>query len=145
MMYAPLVTSRRAAILFGRVAIAAGFLSAVADRFGVWGRPGDPQVVWGNWSNFVAYTGVLNWFLPSNLVAAVAIVATAAEVTLAVMLLIGYRLAVTAALSGVLLVLFGAAMIAALGPKAPLDYSVFAAAAASFLIAAEGPAPRRPR
>ena len=144
-MYAPRVTSRRAAVLVGRLAIAAGFLSAVADRFGLWGRPGDPQVVWGNWANFVAYTGVLNWFLPANLFPAVAIAATAAEVTLAVLLLVGYRLAVSATLSGVLLVLFGVAMIAALGPKAPLDYSVFAAAAASFLIAADGPAPRRPR
>ena len=144
-MYAPRVTSRRAAVLAGRLAIAAGFLSAVADRFGLWGRPGDPQVVWGNWANFVAYTGVLNWFLPSNLVLAIAIAATAAEVTLAVLLLVGYRIAMSATLSGVLLLLFGVAMTAALGPKAPLDYSVFAAAAASFLIAAEGPAPRRPR
>lgn len=144
-MYPALVTARRAAVLVGRFAIAAGFLSAVADRLGLWGRPGDPQVVWGNWANFVAYTGVLNWFLPANLIPAVAIAATVAEVTLAVMLVIGYRVALTATLSGVLLLLFAAAMTAALGPKAPLDYSVYAAAAASFLIAAEGPAPRRLR
>jgi hypothetical protein len=35
-----------------------------------------------------------------------------------------------------LLLLFAAAMTAALGPKAPLDYSVYAAAAAAFLVAA---------
>lgn len=28
------------ATLFARLALAAGFLSAVADRFGYWGKPG---------------------------------------------------------------------------------------------------------
>ena len=31
-----------------RVALAAGFLSAVADRFGLWGMPGTPGVAWGD-------------------------------------------------------------------------------------------------
>jgi uncharacterized membrane protein YphA (DoxX/SURF4 family) len=127
---------RGAALLVGRVALAAGFLSAVADRFGVWGKPGKPGVAWGDWSHFVTYTATLNWFLPARIVPAVAAVATLAEVAFAVLLLVGYRLAWTATASGVLLLLFAAAMTAALGPKAPLDYSVYAAAAAAFLVAA---------
>ena len=131
------MTMREAAVLAGRIAIAAGFLSAVADRFGVWGGPGSPQVAWGDWSHFVAYTAMLNWFLPVAFVPAVAAVATIAEVTLAALLLVGYRLQWTAAASGGLLVLFAAAMTVALGPKAPLDYSVWAAAAAAFLVASQ--------
>ena len=130
------MTKRQAALLGGRIALAAGFLSAVADRFGVWGKPGDPQIAWGDWSHFVTYTGTLNWFLPPGLVPLVAAVATIAEVVLAVLLLVGYRLAWTAAASGVLLLVFAVAMSSALGPKAPLDYSVYAAAAAAFLVAA---------
>lgn len=126
-----------AAVLGGRMAIAAGFLSAVADRFGVWGGPGSPEVAWGDWSHFVAYTAMLNWFLPVAVVPAVAAVATIAEVTLAALLLVGYRLQWTAAASGGLLLLFAAAMTVALGPKAPLDYSVWAAAAAAFLVASQ--------
>lgn len=45
--------------LFLRLAIAGGFLSAVADRFGIW----NSNIAWGNWSNFVAYTqSILPWF-----------------------------------------------------------------------------------
>ena len=45
---------------FLRIALAAGFLSAVADRFGLWGPPGTPGVAWGNWSEFLDYVAALN-------------------------------------------------------------------------------------
>ena len=127
----------------GRIALAAGFLSAVADRFGVWGAPGQPRVAWGDWSHFVSYTGLLNWFVPGALVPIVAIVATVAEVALAILLLVGYRLRLVAYASAALLFLFAAAMTVALGMKSPLDYSVFAAAAAAFLLGANAPVRRR--
>lgn len=132
-------------MLGGRVALAAGFLSAVADRFGVWGKPGAPQIAWGDWSHFVVYTATLNWFLPARFVPAVAAVATIAEVALAVLLLLGYRVVWTATASGILLLLFAIAMTAALGPKAPLDYSVYAAAAAAFLVAGNSRTPQNTR
>jgi hypothetical protein len=66
-------------------------------------------------------------------------VATIAEVVLAILLLVGYRVVWTATASGILLLLFALAMTVALGPKAPLDYSVYAAAAAAFLVAANSP------
>ena len=72
--------------------MAAGFLSAVGDRFGLWGVFGSPGVAWGDWERFVTYTGRLNWFVPGSLVSTVAVVATVAEVTLALLLLTGYRL-----------------------------------------------------
>ena len=124
------------AVWGGRLALAGGFLSAVADRLGVWGAPGQPGVAWGDWTHFVTYTGRLNWFVPGFVVPAIAFVATVAEVVLAIMLLTGYRFRLAAYASAALLFLFAAAMTAALGVKAPLDYSVFAAAAAALLLGA---------
>ena len=48
-----------------RSAIGFAFLSAVADRFGWWGAPGETGVVWGSFSRFLAYTATLNPYLPS--------------------------------------------------------------------------------
>ena len=51
--------------LFARLALAIGFLSAVADRLGLW-TPllGSENVVWGNMESFTAYTGVLLPWIP---------------------------------------------------------------------------------
>ena len=49
--------------LFLRIAIAITMLSAVADRFGFWGK----NSVWGNWDNFEKYTISLTSFLPEML------------------------------------------------------------------------------
>ena len=43
-----------------RIALALAFLSAVADRFGLWGKPGSPGVSWGNMTQFNAYVARLN-------------------------------------------------------------------------------------
>jgi hypothetical protein len=45
-------------------------LSALADRFGLWGKPGTPSVAWDNWANFVTYRGKFTWFLPGILIQA---------------------------------------------------------------------------
>jgi hypothetical protein len=55
-----------AAQWFLRVALAAGFLSAVADRFGLWGPAGAANVAWGAWQPFVDYVAKLNWFAPPS-------------------------------------------------------------------------------
>ena len=123
-------------IVFARLALAAGFLSAVADRLGWWGSAGQPQIAWGGWQHFVTYTATLNWFMPPAIAPALALLATTAEVALAVLLIVGYRLVWTATASGVLLLLFALAMTVGIGPKAPLDYSVYVAAAAAFLLPA---------
>lgn len=120
--------------LFLRLALGLSFLSAVADRFGLWGAFGRPNVAWGDFARFVAYTGKLNWFLPEALIPALAIVATFAETLLGVCLLVGWRTRTAALLSGILLILFAITMTVALGVKAPLDSSVFSAAGGSFLL-----------
>jgi len=70
------------------VALAASFLSAVADRFGLWGSPGAPGVAWGDWPHFLLYNGKLNWFLPSARIPAVGAIASFAETALAFLLLV---------------------------------------------------------
>jgi putative oxidoreductase len=127
-------TAERILTLYARVVIAAGFLSAVADRFGLWGPAGSSKVAWGNWKNFVAYTAVLNFFLPRWSAPILAVVVTMAETILGVLLILGLWQRATAALSAALLCLFALAMSVALGVKAPLDYSVFSAAAAAGLL-----------
>ena len=48
--------------VFLRLALGISFLSAVADRFGIWGAYGLPNVSWGDYPRFVAYTAKLNGF-----------------------------------------------------------------------------------
>lgn len=132
----------RLAALLLRLALAAGYLSAVADRFGLWGPPGTPGVAWGRFEPFLDYTAVLLWYLPANLVSAAGWTATGLEVVLAVGLVVGVRLRLVAVASGLLLTAFAVSMTLALGPEPPLSYSVWPAAAASFLLAALQPARR---
>lgn len=126
----------RYAALLARLGLGASFLSAVADRFGLWGATGAPGVAWGNFDNFLASTARLNPFVPSSLIPALAGFVTLLEVVLGVALIAGFRARNTALASGVLLLLFALAMSLTGGLKGPLDYSVFSAAAAAFLLAA---------
>ena len=119
---------------FLRIALAIGFLSAVADRFGLWGPPGSPGVAWGDLTRFNAYVAKLNWFIPAGLIPVVGWASTLAETGLALALLIGWNLRWVSLASALLLLSFAATMTVALGPKAPLDFSVFTAAAAAFLL-----------
>ena len=129
-------TTRNVAQWFLRLGLAAGFLSAVADRFGLWGAPGSPGVAWGEWHPFVSYVGTLNWFVPEPFIPSLAGVATLAEVVLALALVAGWKLRASAFASGLLLLSFAVTMTIASGVKGPLDYSVFVAAGGAFLLAA---------
>jgi len=128
------------AALFARLALGAAFLLGIASRFGWWGR----GVGYGSWANFVKYTGEVNAFMPRSMIPLLAVAATAAELSLGVLLVAGIRLRVSALASAGLLALFGIAMAISFGPKEPLDYSVFSACAAALLLAqrSEGGATR---
>ncbi len=93
-----------------RILIAAAFLEAVLDRFGVFGGPGTPGVVWGNFSHFVAYTAQVNSFLPPAVIPAVAVMATIAEILCGITMLLGIKLRIAALASPTLLFLFATAM-----------------------------------
>jgi uncharacterized membrane protein YphA (DoxX/SURF4 family) len=120
---------------FLRYALGIGFLSAVADRFGLWGPFGTPNVSWGNFSRFLEYTHTINWYAPAGMIPALGIIATAAEILFGLLLLVGWHTRATAVLSGLLLLVFGVSMALGLGVKAPLNYTVFTGAGAAFLLA----------
>jgi uncharacterized membrane protein YphA (DoxX/SURF4 family) len=126
---------RTASSVFLRCALGLSFLSAVADRFGWWGAFGQPNVAWGNFARFVAYTGQLNWFMPEATYHTLAIAATVAETVLGLLLVLGWQTRIAALLSGAMLLVFAVTMTAALGIKAPLTFGVFTAMGAAFLLA----------
>lgn len=117
--------------LFLRLSISAGFLSAVADRFGWW----SPNVsVWGNWNNFLDYTRLISPWLPDGLISIAGAIATGAEILFAIFLLIGIKTELFARLSGLLLLIFGLSMTFSTGIKGAFDYSVFSASAGAFAL-----------
>jgi thiosulfate dehydrogenase (quinone) large subunit len=117
--------------IYLRLALAAAYLSSVASRFGLWGE----GMGWGNFQNFLDYTAKLNPFLPLSFIPAVGWTATVAETLFAFLLIAGFRIRETAFLSGVMLILFAVGMSLGFSVKEPLDYSVYTASAASFLLA----------
>lgn len=131
----PTLRSKNVPTLLLRLALAASFLSAVADRFGLWGAPGTGEVAWGNFENFVSFTALLNPYVPSSAIPALAWIVTILEILLALGLIIGFRLRTVAAVSAVLLFTFAVAMSLTTGMEGPLSYSVWTAAAASLVLA----------
>ena len=123
------------ATLYLRLALAAGFLTSVSDRFGLCGAPGRANVAWGDFQRFTAYTSQLNPWAPTVLVPPLAWFVTAAETVLGLALIVGLRTRNAALASGVLLSLFALGLTAGIGVKSALNYSVFAASAGAFALA----------
>ncbi len=120
--------------VFLRLGLAAGFLSAVADRFGLWGPHGTRNVAWGDMEHFLPYVAKLNPWFPNGLIPAVGWTATIAEIVFGILLLLGFQTRWTARLSGLLLLTFAMSMTATSNVKSALDYSVFAASGGAFLL-----------
>lgn len=118
-----------------RFGLGLGFLSAVADRLGFWGAYGQPNVEWGNYSRFLNYTHILNWYWPAAMIPALGTIATGAEVLFGLLVLVGWHTRVAARLSGLLLIVFATTMTIALGPKSVLNYAVLTGIGGSFLLA----------
>jgi uncharacterized membrane protein YphA (DoxX/SURF4 family) len=118
-----------------RLGLGLGFLSAVADRFGLWGAFGQPNVEWGSYSRFLDYTHSLNWYWPAGMIPALGTVATGAEILFGLLVLVGWHTRVAARLSGLLLAVFATAMTIALGVKPVLNYAVLTGIGGSFLLA----------
>jgi uncharacterized membrane protein YphA (DoxX/SURF4 family) len=119
------------AVRYARIALGVSFLSAVADRFGLWGK----YASWGNFANFERYTAMVNSFMPASRIPLIAWAATIAEIALGLGLLVGIWPRWVSLCSAVLLALFGLAMTWSLGIKQPLAYSVFSASACAALLA----------
>jgi uncharacterized membrane protein YphA (DoxX/SURF4 family) len=127
------IASRIAPLLL-RLALGVTLLSAVADRFGIWGPPGAATVAWGDWTHFVAYTAKVNSFLPSSLAPVLAVIATAAEGLLGSALILGIFRRPVAFAGAALFALLAGAMTLSFGVKAPLNFSVFVDFAAAFVL-----------
>ena len=118
--------------LFLRLALASGFLSAVAARINLWGKRVSVSEAW---NSFLNYTAAVNSFMPKNAISTIAVLATILEVGFAILLLLGFKTRYASFGAGTLLLLFALAMACSFGIKEPLDYSVFAASAGAFLLA----------
>ena len=123
------------ASLLLRIGPGFGFLSAVADRLGLWGTFGQPNVEWGNFSRFLDYTHTLNWYLPAGMILPLGVIATGAEILFGLLLVVGWHTRAAALLSGLLLLAFGMAMTLALGIKAPLNFAVLTGIGGALLLA----------
>lgn len=125
------ITKQQLASFLLRLALSAGFLSAVASRLGGWGSKSS------GWKNFVQYTAQTNSFLPSTAAPVLAVLATIAEASTGLLLLAGYQIKITAFFGAILSLIFGIAMSFSFGIKEPLDYSVFAFSAGAFVLSTQ--------
>ncbi|HEV2288245.1 MAG TPA: MauE/DoxX family redox-associated membrane protein [Candidatus Acidoferrales bacterium] len=130
---------QKTALVYARVALAAAFLSSVADRFGFWGPPGEFGVSWGNWKSFVATVAYMNPFLPRSAAPILSVIVTCLELGLATLLLLGVWRREVAAACSALLFLFATSLAVFVGVKTALAYSVYSASAAALLLALASP------
>ncbi|WP_313000066.1 DoxX family membrane protein [Chryseobacterium gleum] len=121
-------TQQDMAVFLLRIALAFGFLSAVASRLSLWGAKSS------GWKKFAEYTADTNSFLPQSWAPAIAVLSTTAELSIGILLLLGYQVKKTALCASILTLLFAVAMSISYGIKEPLDYSVFAFSAGAFLL-----------
>ena len=128
---ASVFTLERLGFLYARIALGAAFLSAVASRFGFW----DERVGWDSFVKFTRYTAEVNSFMPASTIPFLAWAATAAELSLGLALIVGFRLRWVALGCSLLLAVFATAMAISFGIKEPLDYSAYSASAAALLLA----------
>lgn len=118
-----------------RFAIGIGFILPVLDRLGILGSPGDPNVGWGNWTNFIDYTNSLMPYLNKSLANIMGWIATIAEAVFGILLIIGFKTRTVALGSFALTLAFALSMLFFAGYRAPFNYSVFVCSTASFLLA----------
>jgi len=123
--------AERFAMAFLRLMLGAAFLNGIASRFGLYGK----NVGYGNYANYVKYASEVNSFLPASIIPFLANAATAAELSLGLLLVFGLWVRWAAYGSAVLLAMFGTAMAISFGLVSPLDYSVFSACAGALVVA----------
>jgi putative oxidoreductase len=116
------------ASLLLRLALAAGFLSAVASRLSLWGSHSS------GWQGFLTYTAEVNSFVPNSIIPFLAVTSTILETLLGTALLIGYKTRQAALFAAILTFLFAISMSVSFGIKEPLDYSVFAVCTGAFFL-----------
>lgn len=116
-----------------RLIIGIAFLENVIDRLGFIGPPGAPGVSWGDFAHFVAYTAQVNAFAPAEMIPTLAVLATIAEGTFALTMLLGIRVRLAAIGSALLLFVFASAMV--MSGLSEMQYGVYLMSATSWALA----------
>ncbi|EFK57998.1 DoxX family membrane protein [Sphingobacterium spiritivorum] len=86
---------------------------------------------------FIAYTGQITSFLPTVMTKLNAYFATATEIILGILIILGFKTRIVAISCGILLLIFALSMTVTLGIKSTFDYSVWIGSGASFLLATQ--------
>ena len=121
--------------IYLRLALSAGFLTAVTDRLGLWGPYGRANVAWGDMQHFLIYAGKLNPWFPEPVIPLVGALVTVIESMLGISLLIGFHTRRAAQVSAWLVLAFGIGMTVGTGLKSALNAGVFAFSAGAWLLA----------
>jgi putative oxidoreductase len=116
-----------------RLLIGVAFFENVIDRLGFIGPPGAPGVSWGDFQHFIAYTAQVNAFAPAAIVPALAVVATIAEGTFGMTMLLGVRVRLASVGSALLLFSFATAMV--LSGLSEMEYGVYLMSIAGWALA----------
>lgn len=117
-----------------RYALGITFLVPVCDRLGILGKPGVGNVEWGNWENFINYTSTLMPILDRPLVNIMGAIATISEVLIGIFLIIGLKTRYAALGASLITLTFIIFMTFSVGIQKPINYGVFTASAAGFLL-----------
>ena len=117
-----------------RVSLGIGFLLPVCDRLGFFGDAGDPNVIWGDWKNFIAYTNVLMPYIDLATASYFGFVATVLEVLFGVLLIVGFKIKYAALGSFGLTLIFAFSMLFFLHIRAPFNYAVFVVSFSSLIL-----------
>lgn len=118
-----------------RISLGIGFLLPVLDRLGYFGGPGEHNVLWGDWTNFVAYTHQLMPYVNLKLASYFGFIATVLELLFCVMLTVGYKARYMALGSFALTLTFALSMMFFLHFRAPFNFSVFVVSFSSLMLA----------
>ncbi len=120
--------------LFLRLALGIGYLVPSFDRLGIWGKYGEKQITWGDWTHFMDYAYQIMQFLPKAVIPVFAVIATIAEISIGILLLLGLWTRFASMASFLLALSFALSMTISFGIVSPLSYSVFVVSASSLLL-----------
>lgn len=117
-----------------RYALGITFLTPVLDRLGLLGQPGVGNIEWGNWDNFIDYTSTLMPIFDRPLVNTMGAIATVAELLIAICLIAGFKTKQASLGASLITLTFIIFMMLSVGIQKPINYGVFTASAAGFLL-----------
>lgn len=117
-----------------RFALGITFLIPFLDRLGFLGPIGSGNVEWGSWENFISYTSTLMPYFERSITNVMAGIATISEFLIAFCLITGFKTKYAALGSCLITLTFILFMATSVGIQKPINYGVFTAATASFLL-----------